>query len=192
MMVYDNSGVLLSHSWANHEIWSYTYTSGKLTSVNDGWGRQLVFTYISNPGQYNDGQLWRVGDQTATGLSGGTPAGRYIEFAYTTQKNNGSVITSPKALLYSVRDVMGQVWTYDYYGQHSCEAKSNQLDFLTASFSPSVDTNGDGVVDGPITLKKIAYNTTGPVITNLQIQRGLQGSGSSLLTTDLWPCQNKQ
>src|SRR5258708_1773143 len=104
--VFDSTGKLLSHTWPSGNTWTYSYdpTSGKLTGVADGYGHSLQLTYVSNPGQYNNGQLWRVGDQNATGLSGGSPSGIYVEFAYTPGKNNGVTVSNPKALLLSVPD----------------------------------------------------------------------------------------
>lgn len=182
--VYDVNGVLQTRSWPSNETWTYTYTSGKLTLVDDGYGRQLQITYISNPGQFDDGQLWRVGDQTAAGLSGGSPTGRYTEYTYATQKSNGTPVGSPKALLASVRDLLGNIWTYDYYGQHAGETIAAELDFLTEVATPSVDTNGDGTADGAIKVQKISYTLSGSTVTNMTVQRGIQGAGSSLLTTD--------
>jgi YD repeat-containing protein len=74
--VFDDQKRLRSRAWPSGESWTYNYDgSGRLASVVDnattwGWGqRQLQFSYVSNPGQFNDGKLWRVGDQTASGLS---------------------------------------------------------------------------------------------------------------------------
>jgi hypothetical protein len=112
---------LKTRVWPNQETWTYTYTSGKLAEVNDGYGRKLQFSYVSNPGQYNDGKLWRVGDQTATGLGSGSPSGRFVEFAYTPEKSGGNAISSPKALLSTVQDVFGKIWTYHWYGENANE-----------------------------------------------------------------------
>ncbi len=182
--VFDSSGKLLSRTWPNSEVWSYNYSSGKLSSVTDAYGRGLQLTYISNPGQFNDGQLWRVGDQTATGLGGGSPTGRYVEFGYTPQKNNGVTVGSPKALLANARDVLGNTWTYDYYGQHSGESSAGLLDFLTKRLSPSVDVTGDGVADGSITLEALSYTLEGTTLTNLSQARGALGVGPALVQTD--------
>jgi len=67
--VFDSAGKLLSRAWLDGDTWTYTYASGKLSTVADGNGRQLQFAYISNVGQFNNGLLWRVGDQDATGLA---------------------------------------------------------------------------------------------------------------------------
>ncbi|MEP7286967.1 MAG: RHS repeat-associated core domain-containing protein [Chloroflexota bacterium] len=182
--VFNTSGQLVSRAWPSHETWTYTYTSSKLSQVADGYGRQLNFTYVSNPGQYNDGQLWRVGDQTASGLSGGSPTGTYVELTYTPEKNNGTTVSSPKALLASVRDVLGHVWTYDYYGQHSGESSTNQLNFITQRRSPSVDTTGDGTPDGALTLESLVYTLSGATITNITQQNGIQGAAPALRQTD--------
>jgi len=149
--VFDATNLLLTRiDWSNHETWTYTYASGQLSEVDDGYGRKLVFAYVDDPGQYDDGLLWRVGDHDTTDLTS-TPSGRYVEFGYTPEKNDGSTITSPKALLASVRDVRGNTWTYDWYGQDSGEDDADQLNFLLEVVSPSVDTTGDGTPDGSIT-----------------------------------------
>jgi RHS repeat-associated protein len=176
--VFDSAGKLLTRNWPTGETWTYTYTSSKLTSVDDGYGRGLQFSYVSNAGQYNDGQLWRVGDHQATGLTGGSPSGRYVEYAYTTQKSNGSAIGSPKALLYTVRDVMGNVWTHKYYGQVAGQSDSNQLDFLLETVSPNVDTTGAGSMS-PITVEKLTYTTSGSTITNITRELGNSGISTS-------------
>ena len=86
--VFDGpTGHLISRSWPSHEAWTYAYdVNGRLSTVSDGYGRSLQFSYISQTGQYDDGQLWRVGDQTASGLNTGSPTGRYVEFTYTSEK----------------------------------------------------------------------------------------------------------
>jgi RHS repeat-associated protein len=168
--VFDTAGKLLSRNWSNGESWTYTYTSSKLTSIDDGYGRGLRFAYRTS-GQFDDGQLWRVGDHQATGLSG-SPSGRYVEFTYTTQKSNGSAIGSPKALLNLVRDVLGNTWTHKYYGQVSGQSTAAQLDFLLETVSPQVDTDGNGVVDTAITVEKLTYTTSGSTVTNITRELG--------------------
>jgi RHS repeat-associated protein len=183
---FDSAGRLTGRTWPTGEAWTYAYTSGKLTEVADngysidgtGLKRKLQFSYITNPGQYNDGQLWRVGDHTAAGLSTTTPSGRYIEFSYTQQRSNGALVATPKALLASVKDVRGNTWTYNYYGQQVGETTAFLLDFLTERVSPSVDLSGDGTADGTLSLEKVTYNVLSGQISDLT-----QVRGSNLLTT---------
>jgi RHS repeat-associated protein len=185
--IFNASGLLIKRLWqplgANASNWVYSYDgSNRLISVEDKIdstnlsGRKLIFAYISNPGQYNDGQLWRIGDQDTTSLTG-TPGGRYVEFTYTPQKSNGATIASPKALLNTVRDVRGNVWTYKYYGQTLGETNANQLDFLIEIISPSVDTTGDGFTDGTLSLEQLSYTTSGATVTNIT-----QNEGNSALS----------
>jgi len=147
--------------WPTGETWTYSYDgSSNLTLVEDGYGRELQFTYysgLSGGSAYKNGQLWRVGDHTASGLSGSTPGGRYVEFDYTPEKDDGVTVSSPKALLASVQDVRGSDWTYDYYGQDSGEDDADLLNAMIARLSPAVDTTGDGSTDGPITLESLDY-----------------------------------
>lgn len=181
--VFDGTSFLLNRiEWSSNEIWTYTYASGQLSEVEDGYGRKLVFAYVNNPSQYDDGQLWRVGDHETTSLTG-TPSGRYIEFGYTPEKNNGSTIMSPKALLASVRDVRGNTWTYDWYGQDSSENDSDQLNFLLKVASPSVDITGDGTPDGSIILKQLSYTLSGSTITSITQDMGIQNSNPELMQT---------
>lgn len=182
--VYDAASFLLKRrTWPNTEVWTYTYVAGKLDKVTDGYGRELRFAYVSNAGQFNDGQLWRVGDQTATGLSGATPAGRYVELTYVTEKLNGVVVSSPKALLSTIRDVRGNLWTYDWYGQDVGENDSARKNFLLEVQSPQVDTDGDGITNASITLKQLIYAMTGSVINSITQKRGLVGAAPALIET---------
>ena len=177
---FDNDGKLLSHQWPNNETWSYSYTGDFLTEVSDGYGRSLQFSYIDNSGQYDNGQLWRVGDHTAADLDTGSPSGRYIEFGYTSEKADGSVVVTPGALLVSIKDLRGNIWTYDYYGQHSAEDDTDQLNFLTQVLSPTVDATGDGSAEGAITLKSLTYATTAGIITDITQELGIQNSDPAL------------
>jgi hypothetical protein len=170
---------LESRAWANGETWTYMYYDvlhyavGKLKEVDDGYGRKLQFTYVNDsPNPYRHLQLWRVGDQDATGLEGGTPLGRYVEFTYTPEKNNGQPVTGAKALLASIQDVRGHTWTYDYYGQDTGETNADLLNFMIQRQSPTVDTDGDGQADGPIVLESLAYTVTGGKVTGITQQRG--------------------
>ncbi len=166
--VFDSNKKLLSRTFPNNESWTYTHyiasdgadLDGKLKQISDGYGRSLQFTYLrdTNPAVYKRQKLWRVGDHTATGLDGATPAGRYIELDYMQEKLNG-VPTSNNALLASVLDVRGKTWTYSYYGQLVGESATERLNWMTKRQSPSVDTTGDGVLDGAITLEELVYGS---------------------------------
>lgn len=176
--VFDDDGKLLSRSWPNGETWDYGYTGDDLTTVSDAYDRQLQFSYRPS-GDYDAGQLWRVGDQTADDLDTSSPSGRYVEFGYTPEKSDGDTITSPSphpyALLRSVKDVRGHTWLYDYYGQHSGQTDSDQLNFLTKYESPSVDATGDAA----ITLHETSYTLDGSAVTAIHQERG-----NASLTTD--------
>ena len=113
-----------------------------------------------------------MGDHTASGLDTGSPSGRYVEYDYVPEKLDGSVVTGAKALLASVQDVRGELWTYDYYGQTAGETDSNQANFLTAHLSPSVDSDGDGTADGSIALKALTYTLSGSDITAIEQSLG--------------------
>ena len=43
---------------------------------------------------------WRVGDQTADGLDGNSPTGRFVEFGYAPQSEDGSPIEIPSTALH--------------------------------------------------------------------------------------------
>lgn len=135
------TGQLKFIDFPNHEQWAYSYTSGRLVEVNDGYNRKLQFAYINNPSGFDDGQLWRVGDHTVTGLTGSMPSGRYVEFTYTPEKQNGVTISSPRALLEQVRDVRGNLWTYDYYGQDSGETNATLFNLMLERRLPSLSTS---------------------------------------------------
>ena len=167
------TGKLSQQVFSNTSSLSYQYDASlRLSSVSNGYGNSLQFSYISAPGQYNDSQLWRVGDQSASGLTLLNPTGRYVEFSYTPQKNNGVIISSPKALLATVRDVLGNLWTYKYYGQAIGETDPTKLDFMTERLSPAVDMTGSGALGSPISLEKLTYTTSGSAITGITQQRG--------------------
>lgn len=190
--VFDTPGQLTTNKWQltsviypSDEIWIYTYdgTSKKLTDIDDGYGRGLQFSYINNPSQFDDEQLWRVGDHTATGLSGGSPSGRYVEFGYLQEKLDGSTTGTPNPLLTTVQDVRGNIWTYAYYGQNPGEDDSDQKNFLTEFLSPAVDTLGDGSTGSPLSLDQLEYTMDGATITEIVQQRG-----DGLIITD-WEFQ---
>ncbi len=188
--VFDDQQRLRTHTWSNGEVWTYRYyqaphyAEGLLQEVSDGSGRKLQFTYIDNEGQFDDRQLWRVGDQTAAGLETSTPSGRYVEFAYTSEKSGGNTISGAKALLETVRDVRGETWTYDYYGQDSHETASDLLNFLMSVTSPAVDTTGDGPTDGSIIIKNLSYTVVNGEVTAITQRLGKQGATPYLKTID--------
>jgi len=185
---FDSTGKLTTYTFPNQEVWTYSYypsgfVMGLLQYVQDVYGNQLQFVYINNSGQFNHLKLWRVGDRTVTGLTGGSPAGNYVEFTYATEKLNGAVVSSPRALLASVRDVRGNVWSFDYYGQQVGQTNAQQQSLLTRRLSPSVDTSGDGLPDGSLTLEAVTYTLSGGKITTLDQDRGIQGAAAPLLHT---------
>lgn len=175
-----STGQIQTREWINHEVWTYSYASGKLSEVDDGYGRQLKFSYINNPSGFDDGQLWRVGDQTADDLDTSTPTGRYVEFGYDMERADGTPVTNPKALLATVQDVRGNTWSYDYYGQTSGETNADLLNFLLRRISPSVDTTGDEVLDGTVDLEQLTYQVSGAVIDSITQKRGVVGANPPL------------
>ncbi|MEL6307999.1 MAG: DUF6531 domain-containing protein, partial [Chloroflexota bacterium] len=179
---FDSAGVLLERMWLTGMIWQYFYTGGKLTQVSTPFGRQIQFVYYSGltgSDAFKNDQLWRVGDHATVNL-GGTPSGRYVEFDYVPEKLNGVVITNPNPLLSSVRDVRGQMWTYDYYGQQLGESDADLANFLTQRQSPMLDTDGDTIADSVLTLESLSYTLTvqGHIDTIQQVR------GAGALTTD--------
>src|SRR5690606_25716543 len=91
----------------------------------------------------------------------------------------------PYPLLFSVRDVRGNVSTYDWYGQHSGESASNQKNFLTRHISPLLDTNGDGSTETAIISKNFSYTVSGTTITGITEKNGALGTSPALLETVL-------
>jgi RHS repeat-associated protein len=181
--VFDATSLLLKkRTWPNAETWTYTYVSGKLDKVADGYARELRFAYVSSAG-FDNGQLWRVGDHTSSGLTGSSPTGRYIQFSYVTEKLNGSAVSNPRALLSSIRDARTAVWTYDWYGQDVGETDSNRKNFLVEVRSPLVDTDGNGTDDTSLTLKQLAYTMSASVITAITQKLGIQGAQAALAET---------
>jgi len=118
------------------DVWTYTYSSSRLTQVDDGYARRFELVYINNPSSFDDGQLWRVGDQTASGLSTSTPSGRFVEYTYTPEKKAGVAVVNPRPLLLSVKDVRGFTWQYSYYGQLTGENDDSHLNLLIARRTP--------------------------------------------------------
>ena len=157
--------------WPSGDTWSYTYDgSDNLTKVEDDYGRDISFTYYSGEtgnDAYKNDQLKTITDS----------ASRTVTLDYTPEKDNGTTIGSPKALLATLTDVLGEDWAYDYYGQHSGENDSDQLNFLTQRESPQVDA---GTADGVITLEELTYTMNGSTLEGIK-----QDRGDSLLTTDL-------
>jgi len=190
--VFNDQGKLRFRRWANGEEWTYTYyttphvAAGKLKEVGDGYGRKLQFAYLDNSGQFNHLQLRRLGDQTASGLETVSPSGRYLEYSYIEEYQNGAVKTpTPKPLLRTVTDVRGQVWTYQYYGYVSGENDSNQYNYLTQYQSPQVDTDGNSSSDAVITRKKLQYTpSAGGGASAITQELGIRASDPALLTTD--------
>jgi len=186
--IFDEDGKLQSRDWSNGEAWTYSYYTtsdykeGLLEKVSDGYSRELKFSYINNSGQFDHQQLWRVGDHDSSGLDTGSPSGRYVEFAYVTEKSNGSVVTNAKPLLYTVQDLRGETWVYDWYGQAIGETDSNQLNWLTEYQSPSVDTDGDGTTNNSLILKRLTYTFSGSDLTDISEEMGIDGSDVSLTT----------
>lgn len=175
--LFNAAGQLLSLTWPVGGTWTYTYASGKLSEVNDGHGRKLVFRYHTS-GTFN-GLLYRVGDHTFIDTNPNAPTGRYVQYGYTLNKvdgGGGTLANGVDGLLTSVRDVRGNTWTYNYYGQLSGETDLRQLNFLVNRQSPSVDITGDGTADGPLTLESLVYVMQGtpanPVVESITQQRG--------------------
>ncbi len=178
--VFDFQGKLLFRNFTNHDTWSYTYSGNNLTEVSDGYGRKLVFRYLTS-GTFS-GQLYRVGDHTFDDTNPTAPTGRYLEFGYVTNRieSGGSIVPGSLALLSTVRDVCGNTWSYDYYGQHLGETDIRQLNYLTQYTSPSVDTSGDGVADSSIILKHLTYTLIGSG-ANTRISQITQAMGDDAL-----------
>jgi hypothetical protein len=118
------------------DVWAYTYTLGRLVQVDDGYARRFELVYVNNPGSFDHGQLWRVGDQTASGLATVNPSGRFVEYTYVAEKKAGVVVTNPRPVLQSTKDVRGFTWQYDYYGQTAGENDDTRLNFLVARRAP--------------------------------------------------------
>jgi len=168
-------------NWVNGQVWTYTYntssgTHGQLTDVSDTNGNDLSFSYNEAhiPAQFDDNQLSQITDQ----------AGRTVSFGYITEKLDGSAFGSPpRALLATVTDVLGNVWSYDYYGQHVGDSDSDQQSFLIERLSPPVDRQGSGLPSTPISMEKVAYTVDGSTVTAIT-----QAQGDGALRTD-WAFQ---
>jgi YD repeat-containing protein len=173
---FNSDGQITQREWSNGEIWTYTYWSGGfadglLQEVADGYGRSLQFVYHDNVGGVDHRLLWRVGDHTTTQLSG-TPLGRYTEYNYIPQKiedslNPGTIIDGTQALLSTVRDIRGQVWTYAYD-----QTNLDTLNWLVRITSPQVDMDGDDVVDDSIIIKDVTYTVNAGAVENITQKLG--------------------
>ena len=82
------------------------------------------------------------------------------------RRDDGIEVSGAKALLASIADVHGNTWTYDYYGQETGETDAALLNFLLASVTPSVDVDGDDIVDGSLTLKELTYAPAADLAVN--------------------------
>ncbi len=156
------------------ETLTYTYdgTSKNLTGVSDTYGKSLAFSYISHATYFDDGKLGQVDAKN------GMDVLQTVKYAYIQEMLSGSVNGSG-ALLSTVQDVRGNVWTYTYYGQNAGESDSNQKDFLTGLIAPAVDTNGDGLTDKTLLVKKVYYQMDGMTISGIT-----ELVGDSLLKTE--------
>ncbi|MEO1643545.1 MAG: DUF6531 domain-containing protein, partial [Chloroflexota bacterium] len=182
---YDAAGKLTKRVWSNGEerIYSYYtagYATGLLESVADGYGHELRFAYINNSPGVDHLQLWRVGDQTASNLDTGTPSGRYVEYAYSENKeedtgNPGTIINGGQPLLTSITDVRGNTWQYAYE-----QSDLDTLNFMVRYTSPAVDVDGDGTADSAITVKELSYVRSGGAMQSITQKFGKQGSGAFL------------
>lgn len=174
-----NKGRLTQRLFPDYPLapqWNYSYypstdTTGladKLEKVDDGFGRELRFGYFLNtePDQYKRGKLRFVGDQTATDLNTAAPTGRYVGLTYTDEKENGSAVSTPGAILAGITDTRGKQWQYGYYGQSVGESDSLKRNYLTASHAPDVDAEYSGTEDVPITLSATEYATDTELIVN--------------------------
>jgi YD repeat-containing protein len=173
---FNSDGKITQREWSNGEIWTYTYWSGGfadglLQEVTDGYGRSLQFVYHDNVGGVDHRFLWRVGDHTTTQLAT-TPVGRYTEYNYIPQKiedslNPGTIIDGTQALLSTVRDIRGQVWTYAYD-----QTNLDTLNWLVRITSPQVDMDGDDVVDDSIIIKDVTYTVNAGAVENITQKLG--------------------
>ncbi|MEM9954984.1 MAG: RHS repeat-associated core domain-containing protein [Chloroflexota bacterium] len=175
---FNSSGQLLTHTLNNNEVWTYSYDGNdNLIDVSDGYGRELKFAYYSGLGgadAFKNDLLWRVGTHQATDLTLTTPAGPYIELDYS---DDGS----GDALLTDVTDVRGNTWAYRYYGSDPSETDTKWTNFLVETFSPSVDSDGDGSADGTIQLQELTYSGA----TRDEISQIVQKRGDNLVTTTM-------
>ncbi|MBK9121516.1 MAG: PD40 domain-containing protein [Chloroflexi bacterium] len=155
---------LVSRTWPNGNRWTYTYdVNARLTSVQDDWGRKLVFFYYGGT-SYKEGQL-----NTVEAINEGVSVG-IVAYDYTPEMENGAPVSNPKALLSSVTDLLNNTWTYDYFGSKSGETGSDPtpLNFMTARRSPPIQTQGNGVVD----LERLNYFVDSGAVTSIVQRRG--------------------
>ncbi|MBZ0282462.1 MAG: hypothetical protein K8L97_17105 [Anaerolineae bacterium] len=88
-------------------------------------------------------------------------------------------------MLKKVRDVRGQEWTYDYYGQQSGQTDTNQLNYLTKYQSPLVNTTGDGTSTVTITLKELNYIVSSGSVTDMTQKLGFVGTADPSVQIDI-------
>src|SRR5690606_6850666 len=103
--IFDENKRLRVHNWPNGEMWTYSYDgNGRLEEVSDGYGRKLIFRYYTTGD--HDGQLRFVGDQSFDDSQDpDNPTGRFVSYAYVQESLDGSLVSSPRSLLFSVTDV---------------------------------------------------------------------------------------
>lgn len=161
---FPDVGLLERRTWPNGETWQYTHSNGILSSVNDGYNRLLIFSYITTAG-FSQGKLWRVTDHT----------GRFVEFSYLQDAVNG------KALLDTVIDVLGREWRYRYYGHLSGQNNPLFRSYLVERLSPTWSYDGVGTGNLPaISLESISHTESNGYLGSLT-----QARGNGLLTTEL-------
>ena len=190
IFVFDDQERIRSRQWPNGEEWTYHYFTsgvgnGKLSYIDDGYGRQLQFEYKTF---FDEVQLWRIGDHETDDLDDESlVTGRYIEFSYTDEKLDGSSVTDAKPLLETVQDVRDKIWTYRHYGQESGEDDADLANFLVEVVSPLVDTDGDLAPDDQLVLKHLTYTLDNGKISAIRQERGfIDGANpnTALLSTD--------
>jgi YD repeat-containing protein len=165
---------IAKRTWSNGEEWNYIYGTDQVTQVEDGYGRSLKFAYSPNQ------LLWRVGDHTTVNLEATQPTGRYIEFSYEDSRLNGQLTNPVLPLLTTVRDVSGQIWTYQWYGQQVGENDANIANWLTRLTSPNVDSTLSGIASEPIVIKDLSYTYAQSRIQQIQQRLGKLGNQAFL------------
>ena len=171
------NGQVIRRVWPTSDFWIYNYVGSQLSSIVDTYNHSINFVYkpINTPAHFDDGQLWRVGD-TGSGLGGSNPSGRYVEFGYSPERQNGIVISNPHALLTRIRDVRGNTSTYEYYGQTAGENDGTQFNYLTSQFSSQVDSTGNGNAGTPLLFKYLNYTTVSGKVSAITQYNGLQAA----------------
>ncbi len=180
---FASDGKLTEYTWPSGETWAYTYYStghpfvGRLHKVEDDHGRGIQLTYTTIPWATTglETQLWRVGDLDTLNLDDtvNDPVGRFVQFNYIKQHDDGSALTGDAIpLLGSVRDVRGNTWSYEYFGSTAGEHQTDPLhDYLLRVVAP------DGTVK-----KELVYGTvtTRDVIPSVTEKLGKLSSGAFL------------